>query len=219
MPPSIVNEGTVEDVKVKERQSIILACEVTGKWHKPQDYFAYLDFVLISFLLLTVFWGGLGNPVPEITWLKDGHPLTSDSRLQVMSNGRFLQISGSQVADTGRYSCLASNSAGDRSRHFNLNVLGMFGQDVLQCLLVVLCVDLFMFLSPVSPTIAGSGPEGSAEEVTVTLNSPTSLVCEAQSYPPAIITWLKDGTTFESSRNVRVLPGQMSTLILDFGIK
>uniref|UniRef100_A0A673IBQ3 Hemicentin-1 n=1 Tax=Sinocyclocheilus rhinocerous TaxID=307959 RepID=A0A673IBQ3_9TELE len=160
VPPSIVNEGTVEDVKVKERQSIILACEVTG------------------------------NPVPEITWLKDGQALTSDSRLQVMSNGRFLQISGSQVADTGRYSCMASNRAGDRSRHFNLNVL-------------------------VSPTIAGAGPEGSAEEVTVTLNSPTSLVCEAQSYPPAIITWLKDGTTFESRRNVRVLPGGRTLQILN----
>ncbi|ROL43461.1 Hemicentin-1, partial [Anabarilius grahami] len=160
VPPSIVNEGTVEDVKVKERQNIILACEVTG------------------------------NPVPEITWLKDGQPLASDSRLQVMSNGRFLQISGSQVADTGRYSCLASNSAGDRSRHFNLNVL-------------------------VSPTIAGSGPEGSAEDVTVTLNSPTSLVCEAHSYPPAIITWLKDGTPFESSRNVRVLPGGRTLQILN----
>ncbi|XP_073667498.1 hemicentin-1 isoform X2 [Paramisgurnus dabryanus] len=160
VPPSIVNEGTVEDVKVKEKQNVILACEVTG------------------------------NPIPEITWLKDGQTLASDARLQVMSNGRFLQISGSQVADTGRYSCLASNSAGDRSRHFNLNVL-------------------------VSPTIAGSDPEGSAEEVTVTLNSPTSLICEAQSYPPAIITWLKDGTPFESSRNVRVFPGGRTLQILN----
>jgi len=31
VPPSIVNEGTVEDLKVKEKQNIILACEVTGK--------------------------------------------------------------------------------------------------------------------------------------------------------------------------------------------
>lgn len=172
-----------------------------------------LASVLISYLWLTNFLGCLGNPVPEITWLKDGQPLTSDARLQVMSNGRFLQISGSQVPDTGRYSCLASNSAGDRSRHFNLNVLGMFGWGELKCLIVVLCVYLFMFPLPVSPTIAGSGPEGSAEDVTVTLNSPTSLVCEAQSYPPAIITWLKDGTPFESSRNVRVLPGQISLWI------
>lgn len=66
-----------------------------------------------------------GNPVPDIKWLKDGHLLVPDWRHQVLSHGRFLQISGAQVADTGRYSCLASNSAGDRSRHFNLNVLGM----------------------------------------------------------------------------------------------
>lgn len=41
----------------------------------------------------------------------------------------------------------------------------------------------------------------------MTLSSPTSLVCEVQSYPPALITWLKDGVQFESTRNVRVLPG------------
>lgn len=62
-------------------------------------------------------------------------------------------------------------------------------------------------LVPVSPTIAGSGPGSPAEEVTVTLNSPTSLLCEAQSYPPALITWLRDGSPFESTHNVRVLPG------------
>lgn len=62
-------------------------------------------------------------------------------------------------------------------------------------------------LVPVSPTIAGSGPDGSVEEVTVTVSSPTSLLCEAQSYPPALVTWLRDGSPFESSHNARVLPG------------
>uniref|UniRef100_A0A8C1I856 Hemicentin 1 n=1 Tax=Cyprinus carpio TaxID=7962 RepID=A0A8C1I856_CYPCA len=155
VPPTIIGQTQVpENLSVVVKNPVVLSCEASGM------------------------------PLPSITWLKDGQPIS------VMSNGRFLQISGSQVADTGRYSCLASNSAGDRSRHFNLNVL-------------------------VSPTIAGSGPEGSAEEVTVTLNSPTSLVCEAQSYPPAIITWLKDGTPFESSRNVRVLPGGRTLQILN----
>ncbi|XP_034531212.1 hemicentin-1 [Notolabrus celidotus] len=160
VPPSIVDEGTVMDTKVKEKHNITLTCETTG------------------------------NPVPEVKWLKDGQLLVPDRRHQVLSHGRFLQISEAHVADTGRYSCLAWNSAGDRSRHFNLNVL-------------------------VTPTIAGSGPDGSAGEVTVTLSSPTSLVCEVQSYPPALITWLKDGTPFESSRNVRVLPGGRTLQILN----
>uniref|UniRef100_A0A8C7JTX3 Hemicentin 1 n=1 Tax=Oncorhynchus kisutch TaxID=8019 RepID=A0A8C7JTX3_ONCKI len=160
VPPSIVDEGTVQDAKVKEKHNVTLTCEVAG------------------------------NPVPEITWLKDGQSLGTDRRHQVLSHGRYLQISGAQVDDTGRYSCLAHNRAGDRSRHFNLNVL-------------------------VSPTIVGSGPEGSAEEVTVTLSSPTSLVCEVQSYPPALITWLKDGTPLESSHNVRVLPGGRTLQILN----
>ncbi|XP_033937393.1 hemicentin-1 [Pseudochaenichthys georgianus] len=160
VPPSIVVEGTVADTKVKEKHNITLSCEASG------------------------------NPVPEIKWLKDGQLLVPDTRHQILSHGRFLQISAAQIADTGRYSCLASNSAGERSRHFNLNVL-------------------------VSPTIAGSGPDGSSEKVTVTLSSPTSLVCEVQSYPPALIVWLKDGTPFESSRSIRVLPGGRTLQILN----
>lgn len=74
-------------------------------------------------------------------------------------------------------------------------------------------LPFLILLVPVSPTIAGSGPGSSAEEVTVTLNSPTSLLCEAQSYPPALITWLRDGSPFESTHNVRVLPGLSLGLI------
>ncbi|MBN3302329.1 HMCN1 protein, partial [Amia calva] len=160
VPPSIGEKGALGDVKVKEKQSVMLTCEVTG------------------------------NPVPQVSWLKDGQPLEEDEQHQVLSHGRFLQISSAQVADTGRYTCLASNTAGDRSKHFNLNVL-------------------------VSPTISGADVEGTAEDVTVTLNSPTSLVCEVQSYPPANIAWLKDGSPFESRRNVRVLPGGRTLQILN----
>nr|XP_054608122.1 hemicentin-1 isoform X2 [Nothobranchius furzeri] len=159
VPPSIVEEGTVVETKVKEKYNITLTCEASG------------------------------NPVPEIKWQKDGQLLVLDRHHQVLSYGHFLQIFEAQVLDTGRYSCTASNSAGDRSRHFNLNVL-------------------------VSPTIAGSGPDISAEEVTVTLSSPTSLVCEVQSYPPALVTWLKDGTPLESTRHVRVIPGGRTLQIL-----
>uniref|UniRef100_A0A4W3JWV4 Hemicentin 1 n=1 Tax=Callorhinchus milii TaxID=7868 RepID=A0A4W3JWV4_CALMI len=161
VPPSMVNEGTLEDVKVKESLSVTLSCEVSGK------------------------------PIPNITWLKDGQPLTKDQRHRVLSSGRFLQIDRTRVSDTGRYTCVASNAAGDRSKNFNLNVL-------------------------VSPTIPGANSEGTPEDVTVILNSPTSLVCEAQSYPPATITWLKDGAAFDSnSQNIRIFPGGRTLQILN----
>ncbi|XP_011902754.1 PREDICTED: hemicentin-1 isoform X2 [Cercocebus atys] len=160
VPPHILGENTLEDVKVKEKQSVTLTCEVTG------------------------------NPVPEITWHKDGQLLQEDEAHHIMSGGRFLQITNAQVSHTGRYTCLASSPAGDKSRSFSLNVF-------------------------VSPIIAGVGSDGSPEDVTVILNSPTSLVCEAYSYPPATITWFKDGTPLESNRNIRILPGGRTLQILN----
>ncbi|XP_044123231.1 hemicentin-1 isoform X1 [Neovison vison] len=160
VPPRIVGENTLEHVKVKEKQSITLTCEVTG------------------------------NPMPEITWHKDGQLLLEDDTHHIMSGGRFLKITNAQVSHTGRYACLASNTAGDKSKSFSLNVL-------------------------VSPTIAGVDSDGGPEDVTVILNSPTSLVCEAYSYPPATITWFKDGTPLESNRNIRILPGGRTLQILN----
>ncbi|XP_019412229.1 PREDICTED: hemicentin-1 isoform X1 [Crocodylus porosus] len=160
VPPGIVGENKMEDVKVKEKHSVTLACEV------------------------------IGNPVPQITWVKDGQPLIEDDEHQILSSGRFLQITNAQVADTGRYTCIASNTAGDKSKSYSLNVL-------------------------VSPTIAGADSNGNAEDVTVILNNPTSLVCEAYSYPPATITWLKDGAPLESNRSIRILPGGRTLQILN----
>ncbi|XP_067893515.1 hemicentin-1 isoform X1 [Heterodontus francisci] len=159
-PPSIVNEEKMEDVKIKENHSITLTCEVSG------------------------------NPVPQIRWMKDSQPLTEDQQHQILSSGRFLQIVSAHVSDTGRYTCIASNTAGNKNKIFNLNVL-------------------------VSPKIPGVDIQGTPEDVTVILNSPTSLVCEAQSYPPATITWLKDGAPFDSNKNVQIHPGGRTLQILN----
>ncbi|NWX99119.1 HMCN1 protein, partial [Nothoprocta ornata] len=159
IPPGIVGENKLEDVKVKEKHSVTLTCEV------------------------------IGNPVPQITWIKDGQSLLEDEDHNFLSRGRFLRITNAQVTDTGRYACIASNVAGDKSKSYSLNVL-------------------------VSPTIAGADGHGIAEDITVILNSPTSLVCEAYSYPPATITWLKDGSPVESDRNIRILPGGRTLQIL-----
>lgn len=62
------------------------------------------------------------------------------------------------------------------------------------------------FLPPVVPTILGA-PENAIEEVTVTINNPISLICEALAFPSPNITWMKDGVPFKASKNIQLLPG------------
>lgn len=59
----------------------------------------------------------------------------------------------------------------------------------------------------VVPTILGVSEDGADEEVTVTINNPISLICEALAFPSPTITWMKDGAPFEGLNNVQLLPG------------
>ena len=53
-----------------------------------------------------------GNPLPSIAWYKDGLPLTTDSRRQQDAGTGSLRITNLQNSDSGRYQCVASNTAG-----------------------------------------------------------------------------------------------------------
>lgn len=64
-----------------------------------------------------------GLPRPAISWLKDGRPLTG-RRAQTLNEGRLLRIRGAQVADTGRYTCIAVNVAGQADSKYDVNVHG-----------------------------------------------------------------------------------------------
>lgn len=57
------------------------------------------------------------------------------------------------------------------------------------------------------PTILGVTEDSKDEEVTVTVNNPISLICEALAFPAPNITWMKDGAPFEASKNIQLLPG------------
>lgn len=60
------------------------------------------------------------------------------------------------------------------------------------------------------PTILGVPEKNANEEVTVTINNPISLICEALAFPSPNITWMKDGLPFEASKNIQLLPGDAS---------
>lgn len=58
-----------------------------------------------------------------------------------------------------------------------------------------------------APSILGVTEDSADEEVTVTINNPISLICETLAFPSPTITWMKDGSPFEASNNIQLLPG------------
>uniref|UniRef100_A0A8B9PC81 Ig-like domain-containing protein n=1 Tax=Apteryx owenii TaxID=8824 RepID=A0A8B9PC81_APTOW len=61
-----------------------------------------------------------GSPMPALSWLKDGEPLAPESN----GAGSRLHLEAVGPADSGVYSCLAVNEAGEASKHFRLVVMG-----------------------------------------------------------------------------------------------
>ncbi|XP_039576204.1 hemicentin-2 [Passer montanus] len=127
-----------------------------------------------------------GNPQPKITWMKDNHPLPGT--FSISPDGSLFHIPRASLAHAGHYSCVASNSVGNQTKHYLLDVLA-------------------------SPTFAGD--DAAAEEVTVIINNPISLLCEAPPYPSPNITWLKDQVPLTASGNVLLLPGGHGLQILN----
>lgn len=67
----------------------------------------------------------IGNPVPEITWLKDNRPLHPTDRVILSYDGENIQLvieSADSEIDTGDYKCVASNSFGRASHGARVTV-------------------------------------------------------------------------------------------------
>lgn len=94
VPPSLDNAGGTEDVTVVKGSSASMKC-LTG-----------------------------GNPAPTMSWFKNGHPLSLGAHLMSSNQGMALHFVKAEIGDTGKYTCVASNEAGDISKHFSLKVLG-----------------------------------------------------------------------------------------------
>lgn len=69
-----------------------------------------------------------GVPQPAVTWLKDGRPITGQHGAKVLNEGRLLQIKDAKVSDTGRYTCIAVNVAGQTDSKHDISVHGMESQ-------------------------------------------------------------------------------------------
>ena len=65
-----------------------------------------------------------GNPPPKVTWRRiDGPKLNEDRTIQ--HNKGLLSVHNVGQADRGKYQCIASNSLGNDSRTFLVDVRGI----------------------------------------------------------------------------------------------
>ena len=66
-----------------------------------------------------------GTPEPAIIWLREGEPLSylGNPNLRLEEEGRRLRIYNAELLDIGRYTCFATNAAGNASKEFMVNVL------------------------------------------------------------------------------------------------
>ncbi|NXP11725.1 HMCN2 protein, partial [Thinocorus orbignyianus] len=120
-----------------------------------------------------------GVPVPTVTWEKDGRLLAGPWLVQVLAEGRFLQIQAVGAADGGEYSCRATNELGDTSLRVRVEV-------------------------HVAPEIQ-PGPE----ELRALLNGSVVLPCQAEGWPVPWVTWWKDGRLLpiRGSNRLQLLTG------------
>lgn len=65
-----------------------------------------------------------GIPQPTVTWMKDGRPLNAGKGVEILDEGRILQLKNVHVSDTGRYVCVAVNVAGMTDKRYDLSVHG-----------------------------------------------------------------------------------------------
>ncbi|KAL3318658.1 hypothetical protein Ciccas_002670 [Cichlidogyrus casuarinus] len=63
-------------------------------------------------------------PPPQVTWFKDGIALIPlPGRVNVLDDGRVIEIRGKEPIDSGSYECRASNEVGVDSRFYQVAIL------------------------------------------------------------------------------------------------
>ncbi|ELK07281.1 Hemicentin-1 [Pteropus alecto] len=151
-----------------------------------------------------------GTPSPTLMWLKDGNPVstagtsglqpvTPSERLRVLGEGRLLQIQPTQVSDSGRYLCVATNVAGEDDQDFNVIIqvppmfqkVGDAGADL-------------EFLSQAEEVRGGV-----TEYREVMESNPAYLYCDTNAVPAPELTWYREDQPLSATDGASVLQGRL----------
>lgn len=108
--------------------------------------------------------------------------------MRILSGGSYVQINRAELADGGRYTCVANNIAGRTTRRFQLAVQG----EPSRAVSFALCGRWRDCLSAPVFSVAPSIREGS-QTVSAPVNASAVLECVANGVPPPEVTWRKGG--------------------------
>lgn len=136
---------------------------------------------------------------------------------RISPDGSTLTVTKAHTTDSGKYTCVATNTAGEEDRIFNLNVYGGFhlvfffhvssSANSLTCpelgheeFVVNFCFP-FTFLVP--PVIDGNSE--TVQQLSTVLDSSVNIECVATGSPPPQLNWLRNGLPLPVSSHIRLL--------------
>ena len=105
-----------------------------------------------------------GVPPPEIKWMRQGVPLVVDKHMKLTPDGQQLEISRVREDDSARFTCIATNEAGQITRNYDLEVL-------------------------LPPTLEILEPDDGYKVIE---NRSLTLICRASGTPTPLLLWFHD---------------------------
>ncbi|GCB63164.1 hypothetical protein scyTo_0013161 [Scyliorhinus torazame] len=176
-----------------------------------------------------------GHPKPEVTWVKDGHAIVDQLRLQMFVNGS-LRIPGVQLTDAGWYTCIARNRVGVVSTDTILVVQvkdsGSEGRSELitekvskedSGTYVCTAENAVGMIKAIGFVYVKGAPVFTVEplDTTVGVGDRVSLHCQAEGEPLPAVEWTKNGHPVRENEHLVVLPNAtlqiLSTAMEDTG--
>uniref|UniRef100_A0A8C6JYA2 Palladin n=1 Tax=Melopsittacus undulatus TaxID=13146 RepID=A0A8C6JYA2_MELUD len=175
-----------------------------------------------------------GNPVPDVRWFCEGKELQNSPDIQIRSGSGGLHsliIAEAFEDDTGRYTCVASNSVGADSTSAEIFIEGKRAQKkttsvsltigssspksgVTTAVIQPISVPSQQVQSPTSGLhrLDGSKPMYSAPIFTKELQNSTAsegqvvvLECRVRGLPPINVKWFRQGIEVQDSPDFRIL--------------
>uniref|UniRef100_A0A803JL31 Ig-like domain-containing protein n=1 Tax=Xenopus tropicalis TaxID=8364 RepID=A0A803JL31_XENTR len=171
-----------------------------------------------------------GTPEIKVTWYLDGNDISDKHRISFVDGIATLEITDSDIGDSGIYVCEASNEAGSESCSIDVKVKGSFfckHAIILQTSIVAL--ELFCKLSPFSPHCRSPYhcielSKGNnifflsnyfiyleppsflqkIENVTTVLGSSAVFQCAVAGSPPLSVSWIKGDKIVEQDDNTLI---------------